>query len=90
MGPAVEGELNYALSAKKIVVPILQDGVAQPAFLRKFPRTFKFSPWNTGEVEAQVVEFFKTQKISKDNQQAVGALVAIGLGLFLLVALAKK
>ena len=90
LGPAVEGELNYALSMRKVVVPILQEGVAQPAFLKKFPRTFKFSPWNTGEVEAQVVEFLKTQKISKDNQQAVGALVAIGLGLFLLVALAKK
>lgn len=88
-GPAVEAELVYAASRGKTVVPILQEGVVQPGFLKKF-RTFRFSPWNPAEVETEVVEFLKTQKIGKDNQQAVGALVAIGLGLFLLLALAKK
>jgi nucleoside 2-deoxyribosyltransferase len=89
VGPSVEAELTYAASKRKTVVPILQEGVVQPGFLKKF-RTFTFSPWNTGEVEAQVVEFLKSQKLSKDKQQAVGALVAVGLGLFLLLALAEK
>ncbi len=88
---AVEGELTYALSKGKLVVPILQEGIPMPAFLKKF-RTFRFAPWNPAEVEAEVVEFLKTQKkkISEDNQQAVGALIAIGLGLFVLLSLAKK
>lgn len=89
-GPALQAELNYALSQRKTVVPIVQQELAQPAFLKKFPRTFAFSPWNTGEVEAEIVDFLKTQRVSNDNQQAVGALVAIGLGLFLLLTLAKK
>lgn len=89
VGTAVEAELIYAASKGKTVVPILQEGVVQPAFLKKF-RTFVFSPGNTGEVEAQVAEFLKNQKLSKDRQQALAALVAVGLGLFLLLALAEK
>lgn len=89
VGPALEAELIYAASRGKTVVPILQVGVVQPGFLKQF-RTFRFAPWNTSEVEAEVVAFLKTQKIGKDNRQAVGALVAIGLGLFLLLALAEK
>jgi nucleoside 2-deoxyribosyltransferase len=90
-GPAEEAELIYAASRGKTVVPILQEDVVQPAFLKKF-RTFRFSPWNAGDVETQVVEFLKgqKQKLSEDRQQAVGALVAIGLGLFLLLALTEK
>jgi hypothetical protein len=90
MEPVVEGELNYALSKRKLIVPIVQKGTVQPDFVRKFPRVFEFSPWNTGEVETQVVDFLKSQKLKEENQQAVGALVAIGLGLLLLLALAEK
>jgi nucleoside 2-deoxyribosyltransferase len=91
VGPAVEGELTYAVSRGKLVVPILQEGVPQPAFLKKF-RTFSFTPWNPAGVEAEVLEFLKSQrkKISEDNQQAIGALIAIGLGLFVLLSLTKK
>jgi hypothetical protein len=90
MEPVVEGELNYALSKRKLIVPIVQKGAIQPDFVRKFPRVFEFSPWNTGEVETQVVEFLKSQKLKEENQQAVGALVSIGLGLLLLLALSEK
>jgi hypothetical protein len=53
-------------------------------------RVFEFSPWNTGEVEAEVAKFLHEQKLGKETQQAIGALVAIGLGLFLLSAVSKK
>ena len=86
----MEGELNYALSKGRTIVPLLSEDVATPGFLKKFPNTFRFSTWNTGAVEAQVVEFLKAQKVSKENRQAVGALVAIGLGLLLLKAIAKE
>jgi hypothetical protein len=49
----MQDELNYALSKRKVIVPILQKGIAKPSFLNKF-RVFEFSPWNAGGVEAEV------------------------------------
>jgi hypothetical protein len=69
---------------------LCKKGTVQPDLVRKFSRVFEFSPWNTGEVETQVVDFLKSQRLKEENQQAVGALVAIGLGLLLLLALAEK
>jgi hypothetical protein len=89
IGPAVAGELNYALSKGKTVVPIVRQGITVPAALGKL-RLFQFPPWNSGQVEADVLEFLKQQKLSKEKQQTIGALVAIGLGLFLLAALSNK
>lgn len=90
MGRAMEHELTYALSKRKVIVPILQKGIGKPPFLNKFPRVFEFSPRNTGEVEAEVIKFLREQKLSKDNQQAVGALVVVGLGLLLLLGLSER
>ena len=88
-GRAMQDELNYALLRKKLIIPILQKGVPKPSFLNKF-RVFEFSSWNAGEVETEVVKFLREQKVSKDNQQAVGALVVVGLGLLLLFSLGEK
>jgi hypothetical protein len=89
IGPAVANELNYALSKGKVIVPVVRQGVTVPPALKAL-RLFEFSPWNTGEVEAEVVTFLHEQKLGKEKQQAIGALVAIGLGLFLLAALSNK
>lgn len=90
IGPAVEAELDYALTKKKLIVPLLQEHMAQSAFLKKFPQTFQFNSWNRAQVEANVVDFLKHQRLSKDKQQTLGALIAIGLGLVALLALAEK
>lgn len=89
IGPAVAGELNYALSKGKVVVPVVRQGITVPPALKTL-RLFEFSSRNTGEVEAEVVKFLHEQKLGKEKQQAIGALVAIGLGLFLLAAVSKK
>src|SRR5713226_3843425 len=89
--PAVQDELNYALGKGKIIVPIVKAGIGDASFLKSFPRVFEFSPWdNPGRVESEVVEFLRQQKLSKEAQRAVGALVAIGLGLLLLSSAAKE
>jgi hypothetical protein len=88
-GPAVEAELTYASTKRKVVIPVVQQGAFTPAFLDQLPR-FEFSPWNLGQVESDVIGYLKEKRFSKQNQQAVGALVAIGLGLFLLSALSEK
>jgi hypothetical protein len=90
MSSSVQAELDYALAKRKLVIPIVQQGALAGNLRTKFPQVFEFSPWNTGDVEKQVVDFLKRQKISKDNQQALAALVAIGLGLFALLALTEK
>jgi hypothetical protein len=91
LSPEVEKELSYALGKNKIIVPIVADGTGHARFLNKFPKVFSFSPWsNVGEIETQVVEFLKEQMRNKAQRQALGALVGIGLGLFLLSAAAKQ
>jgi len=89
IGPAVAEELNYALSKGKVIVPVVRQGITVPPALKGL-RLFQFSPWNTGQVETDVVKFLKEQQLGKEKQQTIGALVAIGLGLFLLAALSNK
>jgi len=92
MGPpgrAVQAELTYALTQGRVVIPILPEGMSSPAFLNQQP-TFRFSPLDAGRVEAEVIQFLKQQHFSKQKQQAVGALVAIGLGLLVLSAVSEK
>ena len=91
-GPAVEKELNYALAKGKLIIPVVEQGVGDYSFLKKFHPIFRFSRFegNPGKVESQVLEFLKQQKLDKENRQALGAIIAIGMGLLLLSGLAKE
>jgi nucleoside 2-deoxyribosyltransferase len=89
IGPAVAGELNYALARGKVIVAFVREGIALPPALAKVP-VFQFSTWNVGEVEAKVVEFLKQQKLSKENLQSMAVFILAGLGVFLLASLAEK
>jgi hypothetical protein len=87
----VEKELSYALGKDKLIVPIVADGTGHARFLNRFPKVFSFSTGsNVGEIESQVVAFLKEQMQNKAQRQALGALVGIALGLFLLSAAAKS
>jgi hypothetical protein len=87
----VQNELGYALDHRKLVIPIVRTDLAGHPFLARFPRVFTFSPWdNPGTVETQIVEFLKEQKLTKDKQQTIGALAALGLGLLVLFSLNKE
>jgi nucleoside 2-deoxyribosyltransferase len=89
-GAFVQAELTYALSRGKIVIPILREGIPQPAFLDQMPQVFRFSPTNPGMVEAQVITYLRQQKVEKDNRQAIGGLILLGLGLLMWSTLAEK
>lgn len=39
-GPAVEKELNYALEKDKLIIPIVEQGVGNPAFRQEIPADF--------------------------------------------------
>jgi hypothetical protein len=87
----VQHELRYALERQKLVIPIVRADLAGHPLLAGFPRVFTFSPWdNPGPVESQIVEFLKEQKLTKDKQQTIGALTALGLGLLVLFSLSKE
>jgi len=87
----VLNELGYALDRQKLVIPIVRTDLAGHPLLARFPRLFTFSPWdNPGTVETQIVEFLKEQRLTKDKQQTIGALAALGLGLLVLFALNKE
>jgi hypothetical protein len=87
----VQHELRYALKRQKLVIPIVRTDLAGHPLLAGFPRLFTFSPWdNPGVVESQIVEFLKEQKLTKEKQQTIGALAALGLGLIVLFSLNKE
>jgi hypothetical protein len=87
----VQKELRYALAKRKLVIPIVHSNLSRHPLLAQFPRFFTFSPsGNPGKLEGEVVEFLKGRKVSKEKQQAIGALVALGVGLLLLFSLAEK
>jgi nucleoside 2-deoxyribosyltransferase len=89
--PGVQRELKYALAKPKLVIPIVHSELANHPWVLQFPRVFIFSQWeNPGKLEGEVVEFLKEQHLSKEKRQAAGALVAAGLALLLLFALAEK
>jgi TIR domain len=87
---AVKNELNYALSKQKVIVPLVEESVRVPPIFGKH-RVFRFvSGEASGDLESKVVEFLKEQQVNKERRQAVGAVVAIGLGLFALSALSQE
>jgi len=90
-GELVQQELAYALARQKLVIPIVLTDLASPPFLAQFPRVFTFSLWdNPGTVETQIVEFLKNHQLSREKQQTIGALAALGLGLLVLFSLNKE
>jgi nucleoside 2-deoxyribosyltransferase len=89
--PMVQNELGYALERRKLVIPIVRTDLAGHPILGWFPRVFTFSAWdNPGTVETQIVEFLKEQQLTKDKQQTISALAALGLGLLVLFALGRE
>jgi len=88
---SVQRELKYALAKRKLVIPIVHSGLVNHPLVAHFRRVFTFSPGeNPGKLEGEVVEFLRTQHLSKEKRQAAGALVLAGLALLLLFALAEK
>jgi hypothetical protein len=53
-------------------------------------QVFHFSPWNSDQAEASVIEFLKGQKLKQENLQSLAAFILAGLGIFLLASLAEK
>jgi hypothetical protein len=87
----VQKELKYALDKGRLVIPIVHSEVVHNPLLAPFPHIFVFSPWDSpGKVEGEVLEFLKQQHQSKEKRQAIGALVAVGVGLLLLSSLSEK
>jgi hypothetical protein len=86
----VERELNYALEREKLIIPLVESSIADAPPFRRFDPIFRFDPGQpTAKVESEVISFLKAHQVSKDNQKALGALVAIGLGMLALSALSE-
>jgi hypothetical protein len=90
-GAEVQGELDYALSQNKLILPIAEVGVGNPGYFRRFPRVFSFSPQEPPDkVEREVVDFLSSRKLNKEQKQTMGAVVAIGVGMLVLNALSRE
>jgi hypothetical protein len=87
-GPKVRDELNYAVEKKKVIIPLVERSVALPPFFKHLPKVFYFTHGEPpGRLESEVLEYLKEQEINKESRQALGAVIAIGLGLLVLSAL---
>jgi hypothetical protein len=87
---AVEAELSYAMEIKKVIIPIVYEGIRLPPLFDTC-RTFPFSPSDSpGNLETQIIDYLREQKLSKERLQAAGAIIAVAVGLLLLSAVAKK
>jgi hypothetical protein len=86
-----ERELQYAAARKKLVIPIISPELDGHPLLTQFNPVFRFSPGdNPGAVETDVMNFLKGQQLSKEKQQALGGLIALGLGMIVLVSLNQE
>lgn len=87
----VEAELKHARDRQKPIIPIVRSDLADNPLLTQFRPVFIFSPGDyPGKLETEVMEFLKRQQLSKEKQQAIGALVAVGVGLLFLYSLSEK
>lgn len=87
---AVLKELRHALKIDKLVIPIVRAEPTGHPLLAQFPQVFALSRRdNPGAVETRIAKFLKERKLRKDEQQTIGALAAVGLGLLTLNALCK-
>jgi hypothetical protein len=90
-GPKVRNELNFALERNKLIIPLVERSVPVPAFFSHLPKVFHFTQGEApGKLESDVLAYLKEQQINKENRQALGAVIAIGLGLLVLSALNQK
>jgi len=89
IGPAVATELKYALSKPIPVVAVVQEGTKVPSALGRLA-VFRFSTGNSSQAEAEVMDFLRKQKLSKENLQSMAAFLSAGLGVFLMAALAER
>lgn len=86
--PTVQTELSYALETHKLVIPIVRSNIAAHPLLAQFPRVFPFTPCESPvTVETQIRDYLNGQSLAKPEQQVIGALAAIALGLLLLSSL---
>lgn len=87
-GTKVRDELSYALQRSKVIIPLVERSVALPALFNSLPKVFYFNQGEPpGRLESEVLAFLKEQQISKDKRQALGAVIAVGLGLLVMAAL---
>ena len=91
--PQVINELNYALSFKKPVIPIIERGAPAEliASLSQLSGIhFVLDPSRPGEMERALAEYLKKQKYDKDTRNALLALAGTFAGLFLLQKLSES
>src|SRR2546423_14990239 len=91
--PQVVNELNYALSLKKPVIPIIEQG-ASAELLASLSQLsgiyFVLDPNKPGEMEGVLAEYLRKQKYDKDTRNALMALAGTFAGLFLLQKLSES
>lgn len=94
---AIRDELGRA-AGRKLIVPVVQEGCEGLPILKDLREkasvpAFVFSLQDgAGKVESEVVQYLKTQrliKLSKEDKQAIAALVEVVMGLLSLTSLAQ-
>jgi len=84
---AVREEIQYALSKKIPIIPIVPKGVK----IKDVPRHFVFDPNKpSDEVGNQIFEHLRSQKQRKDKAKKIGQLAVLGISLLALYLGTRK
>jgi TIR domain-containing protein len=91
--PQVINEINYALSLRRPVIPIIEQGTPTELIQSLSQLSgiyFILDPDKPGEMEKALAEYLKKQKYDKDTRNALLALAGTFTGLFLLQKLSES
>jgi hypothetical protein len=86
--PSAVSEMNSALAAGKLLIPIVGAGVP-PQNYNRFPRFFVVDPDNPSQVEQEIVKFLAEQRQAKAGTPALLALATLTVALLLFGADAR-
>jgi hypothetical protein len=90
----VNQEIEYAIAAKRRIIPIIERGVTAPAIKSSLNqagiRLFELNPSRPWEMESSLFEFLQQEVKDKETRQAIQALAGTFVGLFLLDQLSRS
>jgi hypothetical protein len=92
--PQVRKELEYALSCKKLVIPIVEKATSaspiMPLLQQSGYRIFELDIQKPGKMENELADFLRQKKIGQEARESLLALAGTFVGLYLLQQLAES
>jgi hypothetical protein len=87
--PSALNEMNWAVTTRKLLIPIISPGVP-PEYYSQFQPYFIVNPTDPSQTEQQIVQFLAQKQQAKTAQNALVALATLTVALLLFGSLAQE